>query len=81
MPNFRKFVYFQILLVYTSTYCLLDQIQNRTQNMLISRSKFTYYKYLNSCSIFKTPITQIAKSPFFCEMAETIIQNLDMGMT
>ena len=63
MPNFRKFVYFQILLEYASTYCANDQIENRTPKMLISRSKFIYYRYFNSCSIFKTPITQIAKSP------------------
>ena len=31
--------------------------------MLISRFKFIDYSYFNSCSIFKTPISQIAKSP------------------
>ena len=31
--------------------------------MLISRFKFIDYSYFKSCSISKTPITQIAKSP------------------
>ena len=58
------------------------QIKNQTPKMLISRFKFIDYtcSYFNSCSIFKTPITQIAKY-LFRELAETIIQNLDMGMT
>ena len=29
----------------------------------MSRFKLIDYSYFNSCSIFKTPITQIAKSP------------------
>ena len=44
-------------------HCAKDQIKNQTQKMLISRSKFLHYRYFNSCSIFKTPITQLAKSP------------------
>ena len=61
MPKFRKFVYMYVHIVYY--HCAKDQIKNQTPKMLISRFKFIDYSYFNSCSIIKTPITQIAKSP------------------
>ena len=44
-------------------HCTKDQIKIQTPKMLISRFKFKDYSYFNSCSIFETPITQLAKSP------------------
>ena len=61
-------------------HCTKDQIKNQSPKMLISRFKFMDYSYFNSCSIFKTPITQIAKSPVLLA-GEKVIQNLDMGLT
>ena len=48
--------------------------------MVISRFKFIDYIYVNSCSIFKTPITQITKSPVL-RAGGNDIQNLDLEMT
>ena len=84
IPNFRKCVsvkFYQNIHVHIAYYhCEKDQIENRTPNMLISRFKFLLYDYFDSYLIFKTPITQNSKNHLFCQLAETITQNLDMGM-
>ena len=38
-------------------------MKNQTPKMLTSQFQFIDYSYFNSSSIFKMPITQIAKSP------------------
>ena len=54
--------------------------ENRTPKMLILRYTFILYDYFDSCLTFKTPITQNRKVKCFAKLAETITQNLDMGM-
>ena len=44
-----------------SYHCAKDQIKMRTPKMLIWLFKFILYDYLDSCLIFKTPITQNSK--------------------
>ena len=58
---FRFSYNIHVYIVYN--HCAKDQIKNQNPKLLISRFKCIHYDYFNSCSIFKTPITQIAKSP------------------
>ena len=42
-------------------HCAIDQIENQTPKMLISRFKYILYGYFDRCLLFETPITQNSK--------------------
>ena len=81
LENVSAFKFYQNIHVHIAyCHCAKDQIENQTQKLLISLFKYILYDYIDSCLIFKTPITQNSKSTCFANIVETITQNLDMGI-
>ena len=84
LPNFRKFVYFQILLKYTCIYCLLSLCKRSNRKSNSNDAIFfdlnLYFMAILTAVLFSIRRShKIAKSPVL-RIGGSDTQNLDKGM-